>query len=230
MVRKFYIDEELIFAEKPKGPKFQDIEGQRFGRLTLIGFYGRENNKTFWYCKCDCGNIVRVWAKNLKRGETRSCGCLAKEVATIHGQNSGGAPTPVHRAWAAMLSRCRNENNIHYPYYGGRGITVCERWLKFENFYEDMGERPRGASIDRIDNDKGYRKDNCRWATTIEQANNKSNNHSITLNDKTQTVAQWAEEIGISPFTIYNRINKLGWSGERALTTPARVKTAIKSE
>lgn len=115
-----------------------------------------------------------------------------------------------------MKQRCLNKNREGYKKWGGRGITVCKRWMKFENFYKDMGERPEGMTIDRIDNSKGYHKSNCKWATPKEQSNNTRKNVFITYNGKTQTIAQWSEELGISYHTIYARLRK-GWEIERVL-------------
>lgn len=128
-----------------------------------------------------------------------------------------------HKSWESMIHRCTNKNAANYAMYGGRGITVCEEWLQFENFYRDMGERPNGHSLDRINNNLGYFKDNCRWASTVEQLNNRRNNHLITFCNKTQTLSQWAREIGLKPKTLSARINDEGWSIEKALTTKLRV-------
>lgn len=122
-----------------------------------------------------------------------------------------------------MLDRCRNHNNSDFFYYGGRGIKVCDRWKNsFENFLEDMGERPKRTSIDRIDNNGNYEPGNCRWATKKEQNNNQRSNINLTFNGKTQTTAQWADELGMNSGTVRYRVNKLGWSAEKALTTPLR--------
>lgn len=127
-----------------------------------------------------------------------------------------------------MLERCNNPNSIRFYDYGGRGIKVCERWLKFENFLEDMGERPKNTTIERKENNKGYYKENCRWATVKEQCNNRRSNHFLTFNEKTQTMAQWADEIEISSNTICMRLRS-GWSVEKALTTPVKTTKMIKS-
>mgnify|MGYP001584493109 CR=1 FL=1 len=221
-MKNIFNESELVFEEKSKHGRFRDLEGQIFNRLTVLGFAGIENKHTFWFCKCECGNITKVCAGGLKSAQIKSCGCFQKEWVkernTTHGQSQIGKITPTYSIWAAMLQRCQNPNDLVYPHYRGRGVTACERWQKFENFFADMGEKPEGLSIDRIDNDKGYFKDNCRWATSKEQQNNRRNNRHLTFNDKTQTVAQWVDELGFNRTVISARINRLGWPTERALT------------
>lgn len=222
----FYNESELVFFQKPKNPKFQDLTGQRFGKLIVIDFAMIENKRTFWFCKCRCGIITKVNAGNLKKGHTISCGCLqkqrTKEAKTTHGHKTNGKESITYRTWASMIDRCKNHNNKQFNDYGGRGITVCERWQKFENFLADMGERPEGMTIERIENDKGYYKENCRWATRKEQQNNTRTNRFLTYNGKTQTLAQWADETGFKETTISRRI-ELGWSIEKAINTPPRI-------
>jgi len=121
-----------------------------------------------------------------------------------------------------MKQRCNNPNFKYYSDYGGRGIKVCDRWLKFENFLADMGERPDGRTIERIDNDKGYSIENCRWATRIENANNKRNNRMITVDGETDTISNWCRRIGINKGTVKSRVYRLGWSYEKAITQPVR--------
>lgn len=127
--------------------------------------------------------------------------------------------TPTYKSWQAMRTRCLNENSSQYHRYGGRGISICKEWDDFTVFFRDMGERPTGTTLDRIDSNKGYSPDNCRWSTMKIQENNKRNNVLLTFNGKTQTVAQWADETGIGYQTIRARMN-MGWSTEEALTLP----------
>ena len=160
------------------GRKAQDLTGQRKGLLTIGTRTGYRGPYILWSVRCDCGTEKEMTASQLQ-GQTVSCGCHRNAVATkrltTHGKAAGGnAHTRVYRIWNAMKQRCQNPNQPHYERYGGRGITVCDRWQKFAEFYADMGDPPTDQhSIDRIDNDRGYEPGNCRWATLIEQAQNK---------------------------------------------------------
>ncbi len=147
-----------------------ELTGKRFGRLTVLGLGYTHKNKVYWYIKCDCGNIKTTQGNNLKSGSTRSCGCLQREIATRHGMEK----SKEYKTWACMKQRCLNVNNKDFKNYGGRGIKICDSWINnFGQFIKDMGLRPEGCSIDRIDNNKGYSSDNCKWSTPKEQANNK---------------------------------------------------------
>ena len=212
-------------------------EPQVFGRLTVIGQpfqreYGNQGaTKACVECRCSCGTVGTYRLGDLKSGHTRSCGCLSRkrvtERKTTHGHSKRGQRSPTYHSWAPMVKRCTNPNYPGFADYGGRGITVCDRWLGengFPNFLADMGEKPEGTSIDRVDNDRGYCPENCRWATAKEQGNNRRSNRLITAFGRTQTMAQWAEELGISRYALRNRVDRCGWPVERALTTPARRK------
>ena len=204
-------------------PKLLDLTNQRFGKLKVIK---RIENKNYgsrscvqYLCKCDCGNLVKVIAQRLRSGETKSCGCYKKEIVETHKQSG----TRLYVIWSDMIQRCKNPNNTYYHIYGGKGICVCEEWTNFESFYKwaiDNGYNDN-LTIDRIDGNGNYEPSNCRWATQKEQQNNKCNNHLIIFNGKTQTMKQWAEELGISYTTLSNRINKSKWDIEKALTTKA---------
>ena len=156
-----------------------DLTGQRFGRLLVIREASkRMNNRITWECKCNCGNYTFVITNSLRRGNTKSCGCygLEERVKSRTTHKQGGTPT--HNTWTSMLARCRNPKRPSYPRYGGKGIEVCDRWLKFENFLEDMGERPPNATLDRKNGDKGYYPGNCRWADLYEQRENQKKSYN----------------------------------------------------
>jgi hypothetical protein len=158
-------------------PALIDITGQRFGRLTVFNISREASKKhVYWRCRCDCGTRLAVDGSALRNGHTQSCGCRQSEAASRtqrrHGHAINGG-SRMYQCWLNMIARCYNKNGTYYRNYGGRGITVCKRWRKFENFLADMGERPAGRSLDRINNDQGYSPANCRWATRSEQNKNK---------------------------------------------------------
>lgn len=188
------------------------IQGKTFNRYTVIGSAPRrtKSSQPRVLCRCSCGNERIVYVSGLISGHSKSCGCLrdrlAKTRATTHGQSR----SRIYRLWDSMLRRCNNPQTHNYSNYGARGITVCERWEDFEIFYQDMGEPPKGCSIERIDNSKGYSKDNCKWATVTEQARNRRTNVTLTLQGRTMCLAQWAEEKGMKPNLIGDRYRQ-GW-------------------
>lgn len=195
--------------------KISIVPGERYGRLTLLGEVERCKGRRRMRVRCDCGELRDVNLSALRSGKSRSCGCLQRESVTTH----GGKGSPEYMVWVNMRHRCVNPKAANYLYYGGRGITVCERWASFENFIVDMGPRPSPRhTIDRVDNDKGYFPENCQWATAQEQARNRRSSQMITHNGRTQCRAAWAQELGISYSTLSGRIHR-GWSINRALTT-----------
>ncbi len=151
--------------------KFIDITGNKYSRLEVLEYMGKKDHRSMFKCKCDCGNIVDILASSLKSGNTTSCGCYQLEIRTKHNKSF----TPEYRIWAGMKSRCLNKNETQFFNYGGRGIKVCQEWIdSFESFYNDVGPRPtKNHSIDRIDNDKGYHKDNVKWSLPKEQCANR---------------------------------------------------------
>lgn len=194
---------------------FKDITGERFGRLTVITFNRIQdklgNLRIYWVCECDCGNQLNTLAQPLLTNKTKSCGCLNRERITIHGQTINGNVSKAWQSWRTAKSRCYRIKDNSYKNYGGRGITMCDRWKNsFENFFSDMGSCPEGCSLDRINVNGNYELQNCKWATGIEQANNKRNNHLITNSKgETKTATQWAREFNIS-FPTVIRKEKLG--------------------
>jgi hypothetical protein len=204
---------------KGDGRDRSSLVGKRFGRLFVKsdGKYERKNGHSFYYylCECSCGKTKEILGWNLSRGLTKSCGCLEREKKTTHGKSKTGA----YASWYAMLTRCTNPKHPHYNHYSRLG--VCKRWLSFENFSEDMGERPKGKTLDRIDGEKGYSKKNCRWASQIEQVNNTNSNVILEFNGVKDTMANWSRNVGINYSTIKERL-KRGWDVERALTSPLK--------
>lgn len=196
----------------------QDLTGKTYNRWTVLSFHSTdENHNLKWLCRCECGTVRPVNGSNLTRGLTKSCGCYQDD------QRHQMSDTPVYSVWVSMMQRCTNPKSQSYVNYGGRGIKVCERWLDFENFYEDMGE-PDGLTLERVDNDGDYEPGNCMWASRGEQARNNRRNNLITWDGRTQCLTDWCEELspllGTSPQTIRTRIQNYGWTVEKAFTTP----------
>lgn len=182
----------------------------RYGRLTVIS-----NAKGGWLCRCDCGNEKVVRTQCLKVGTAKSCGCLKAEKPggrTTHGMTY----KPIYRLWVSMVDRCYRENVPNFKFYGGRGIRVCDRWRTFLNFYADMGDRPEGCSLDRIDNAGNYEPSNCRWAPHTVQHANRRGTRTLTYKGKTQALADWSRETGVALITIRGRLNR-GATPEAAL-------------
>lgn len=206
---------------------FQDLTNLRFGRLLATEYAGSGKAGALWECICDCGAKTIVQNCNLKSGHTKSCGCLAREITSLSNRTHGytiGGQTPEYKIWVGIIKRCTNPNTKRWHRYGGRGITICERWRSFENFLTDMGTRPSNKhSIDRINNDGNYEPSNCRWATAKEQGANTSVNRWITINDQKLTATQWTEKMGLNNNTFYTRLSR-GWSEERALLQSVTLK------
>ena len=199
-----------------------DLAGQMFDRLTVMQESGKDTRgETLWMCKCECGNIVNVLSSNLRTGHTKSCGCRRSDKG-VGNYKHGMYGTSIYEVWSAMIQRCTNEGHAYYYRYGGRGIKVCVRWLKFENFYKDMGDKPDGFTLERINNNGDYCKDNCKWVTVKEQTHNRETTVNITFNGKTQCVAAWEDELGFKHGTLWMRIYKYNWPVEKAMTEPLK--------
>lgn len=200
--------------------KIKDISGQRFGRLRAIDIdHIVPRLGAMWRCHCDCGAQVFVLSGNLASGNSRSCGCLKLDVHTKHGRSN----SRLYHVWEGMIQRCTNPHFSQFADYGGRGITVCERWRDFAAFLADMGEPEAKLSIERRDNDAGYSPDNCYWATRAQQRANQRVRKDATYIDvegKRVRLSDMARERGIRHNTLHARI-KRGWSIERALTCPS---------
>lgn len=213
----------LIRVEKPAGRlinrALKDYAGVRFGRLVALSLVERDQTKENnhqWRFRCDCGTEKTIRIKLVRAGKTSSCGCLFSEMMATRNTTHGlsGANRSEYRSWKDMRSRCFNPNNSDFKDYGGRGITVCERWNDFSLFLEDMGEKPAGHTIDRIRVNEGYSPDNCRWATTTVQANNKRSNHVVTMNGETKTLQQWSDLFGLDSSKVRYRLAQ-GWPLDR---------------
>jgi len=200
--------------------KARDLTGEVFGRWTVLHLAGKNGTRTRWECECECGTVRPVIGCNLVGGISKSCGCLKKEIIVKMRTKHGMCGSPEYIAWKNIKIRCYNPKFSGFHRYGGRGIAVCDEWRNsFEDFYNDMGDRPsKGHSIDRIDNDGNYEPSNCKWSTKEEQMSNRSNNVFLKYKGQTETTAYWAREFNIHPSTIAHRISK-GWSVNEALET-----------
>lgn len=187
-----------------------DMVGRRYGRLEVVEFYGSKKGQRRWLCRCDCGGTAVVQTSHLVSGNNRSCGCLHIEAAKKnikpllrrrlrHGHTQlGKTPSPTYQSWRKMIQRCTNPKTKYFGMYGGRGIKVCASWRVFENFLLDMGERPNGKTLDRIDTNGDYCKSNCAWKTPHEQNRNMRSNHWIEYNGERMILTDWARKLGKS--------------------------------
>jgi hypothetical protein len=171
-------------------------------------------------CQCDCGEFKEVCGGNLKSGSVSSCGCRHHEKLTKHGMSKDKSVAHIYKRWVDMRQRCNNPKINRYNYYGGRGITICERWNEFTHFFEDMsGSFTPGMTLERIDSNGNYEPSNCIWADSTHQQNNKRNNRKYMYEGKLLTIPQWSRNVGIMAGTLKSRL-RYGWTIERALTTP----------
>ena len=207
-----------------------EVMGLKFNRLTVVSeaepvIETDGNSHRRVNCLCECGSMWMGRLAAIKNGSIKSCGCLRADnnvARSTHGAAKRGSPTRTYRAWTGMKARCFNPKETFYRHYGGRGITICDRWNdSFQNFLDDMGEAPPGMSIDRIEVNGNYEPGNCRWATQKEQASNKRNNRILSMCGSSKTMTEWAEALRLPVHVIYGRL-RLGWSDEDALLTPVR--------
>lgn len=195
-----------------------EVDGKRFGRWMALSFVQGSSNPQMWNCVCDCGSARKVAVRSLVTGKSTSCGCVRREfVGNLHRTHGYSRGTRIYRIWCAMLTRCRNPNHNRADLYSGRGITVCERWLVFENFLADMGEPPAGTSLDRFPNNDGnYEPGNCRWATPGEQSRNRRATIWVMRNGERCVLTDARQSAGI-PQSTYSKWKKRLGSNEAAL-------------
>lgn len=206
-------------------PVFQNLTGREFGRLEVLYRAKNSGTTTVWVCHCSCGSVKELRARDLITGKTRSCGCLRRELLTRHGQS--GERRSTYNTWLSMNRRCYGQNQPGYTNYGGRGITVCDRWRNdFGAFLADVGARPsRYATLDRIDVNGNYEPGNVRWATRGIQANNRRDNRRVTVCGESLTMSETARKHGVNRSTLDYRVRVLGENGDEAighLTTRGR--------
>lgn len=203
----------MVSSEVVRPIKLKSREGIRYGRLVVLRFSGILRRKSLWECSCDCGIAVTVLGNSLQSGATQSCGCLRAEIvktASIkHGDTHFNLPkTREYHSWDAMKQRVTNPKARQFKNYGGRGVSICDRWMNsYSNFLKDMGRCPKGCSLDRINNSGNYEPGNCRWATHIQQGGNKRTCRYITRDGKTMCASAWSRETGIGRMTILRRLN-----------------------
>lgn len=214
--------------------RYPDLTGMKFGRLTVVKEAGRDEYKNvLWSCRCTCGNNTTVSAHKLLRGNTKSCGCLKKDAAKLavksrrglHGlsRDSTGKKTRLYRIWCGIKTRCLNSNNHAYKNYGGRGIKICDEWLDYASFYNwamNNGYKDN-LTIERIDNNGNYEPSNCTWIARGMQAYNRKTSFIVTYKGETKTLSEWASILKLSYPMLFNRLKYLGWSVEKAFTTPS---------
>lgn len=194
-----------------------------FNRLTAIGYAGASRQGALWLWRCSCGKLTVALGKRVVRGNIKSCGCWQREASAKFQWRHGMRDTPEYKIWASMVQRCTNASDKAFRHYGGRGITVCDRWTTSANFFADMGPRPSSKhSVERIDNNKGYSPDNCKWATSAEQSRNTRRTRMLTFNGETMCLKDWADRLGCHYLRLHYRLGKQGWTIERTLTTPMR--------
>ncbi len=209
------------------------MKGKRFGKLTVICHDGEDGQgRKLYLCKCDCGNERTLRLESLTYGTCiKSCTRCTMLIKATKVTRHGMFKSPTYKSWQSMKTRCTNTIDKNFEHYGARGITVCDRWLNsFENFYEDMGDRPEGLSLDRIDNNGNYEKSNCKWSTRTEQGRNQNSNRIVTYNGKDMCLMEAVERYSKHQYsTVHSRL-RVGWSIEDALEKPIKNKQGEKDE
>lgn len=208
----------------------RDLTGHRFGRLVVECRDGSIRAGAAWSCRCDCGGAVRVVGAKLSNGNTQSCGCLHREITSsrqqVNNRSHGMTGSAEYRTWNGIHQRCTNPARPGYRNYGGRGITICDRWLSFENFFADMGPKPKGLSIERDDNDGPYEPGNCRWATAKEQSRNRRVTRFIETPQGPMMFSEACKVAGMTHRALDARL-RAGWTVEEAMTRPKRPGTPL---
>lgn len=197
-----------------------DLTGRRFGKLTVEGLASADKGILVWNCVCDCGNITLVRGNNLRSGAVQSCGCLKHKQS--HNRTHGESQSKLYRHWRSMIYRCLSPKHKAYKWYGGRGITVCQEWQTYEGFRAwVLCTRPdESYTVERIDVNGNYSPENCTWIPMNEQANNRTSCIMISHNNRTQNLTEWCNEYGLDYKLVHNRLFKLGWDFEKAISTP----------
>lgn len=199
---------------------FRDKTGQTFGFWVVMSFAGRDkSNHTQWNCRCICGADRIVVIGSLMNGASKSCGCMKYKVTAEKNTVHGMAGTPTYKSWHAMMQRCEGKGG--HQSYPDRGIGLCEEWKKFENFFADMGLRPNGKTLDRIDNTKGYSQNNCQWSSVKDQANNRRDTVYVTVNSEKLCLSDACEKYGIGVSCARHRLRK-GMQHQEVFTTPSK--------
>lgn len=207
--------------------RFIDLTGQKFGRLTVLRRAPNRARITRWVCECECGATTNSAASSLRNGDATSCGCRQREVVAARNHKHGLTKTaPLYKTWLSMRGRCNNPNSRCYSRYGGRGITVCARWDSFETFLHDMGPRPTGCSLDRIDVNGNYEPGNCRWATSKQQFRNLRKTLYVTYRGERISLCDLYEREApsIQYMTFVSRV-KTGWDIRQAINSPLVPRT-----
>jgi hypothetical protein len=197
-----------------------DLTGIRYGKLVGVS---KSHLKRKWVFGCDCGNVVHTFKFQVLAGRSRSCGC--SEKPTFTGAKHLMYKTPEYNSWSMMKSRCLNKNVKSYRNYGAKGISICEKWLSFEGFYEDMGARPQGTSLNRINSEEGYYPDNCEWADRKTQAANKTNSMLLTINGESKRLPEWCQQFGCVSYKVAKYRIRKGWDHLMAVSVPPRSRS-----
>lgn len=203
-----------------------DMTGQHYGRYTVLEYIGQnKDHKAVWKCRCECGTIKNVSGKDLRSGNTKSCGCYNRDKAmqnpALWKPKHGLSKHPLHQIWRNIKTRCGNKKSKEYKYYGGRGIKICDAWKDFQAFYDWAIKNGyhKDLSIDRIDTNGDYCPENCRWVSMKVQQNNRRNNKLLTINGETRTMSEWSDFYGVKYTVVKSRILN-GWDAIDALTIP----------